>query len=307
MSLIVTANQLTKTFGVKKAVNAIDLKIEKGPPVGLVGPNGAGKTTLFSLIAGFLRPSSGSVTIFGHSPTASQVKGRLAILPQDASFVKGISIIANISFLCKLQGFTGKAAMVEAERVLELVNMSEHRNQHVERLSHGMYKRVAIAQAFIGTPELVLLDEPTAGLDPPSAKKIHNLIRANTDRTSFIISSHNLNEIEDICSSVIIIKDGAIVSHDALSNLVSRSNVLRLRLETEPSETLIQTFKQHADINEVKNGRAGENVLILYYAERENLIIETEVLQILNQLGLSYLELKRGEALDDKVSDFLEK
>jgi len=307
MSIIVSANQLTKTFGVKKAVNAVDLKIEKGPPVGLVGPNGAGKTTLFSLIAGFLTPTNGSVSIFNLSPTHPKVKGRLAILPQDASFVKSISIIANLSFLCKLHGFEGKAATIEAERVLDLVNMREHQNQHVERLSHGMYKRVAIAQAFIGTPELILLDEPTAGLDPPSATKIHNLIRANTEQTCFIISSHNLNEIENICSSVIIIKDGAIVSHDDLSNLVSRSNVLRLRLESEPSKALIQTFEQHADINQVKSGRPGENVLILYYSEREDLIIETEVLQILNKLSLSYLELKRGEALGDKVSDFLDK
>ena len=232
---IIKTEGLGRDFGRTRALAKIDLTLEAGAPIGLVGPNGAGKTTFFSVLCGFLRPTRGTVEVLGRPPLHRDVHGRVAILPQDAAFVRGVPVLSQLAMLAELQGFSAKAARAEAARVLQLVLLADAAKKSPEMLSHGMLKRIAIAQAFLGAPEVVLLDEPTAGLDPATASEMKNLIRSLDKERTFVISSHNLQDIEELCGSVVILDRGKIVEHRKVSELVGRTSCLTFRLESDPA------------------------------------------------------------------------
>ena len=236
---IVKTEGLGRDFGGTRALDSIDLTLEAGAPIGLVGPNGAGKTTFFSVLCGFLRPTRGTVEVLGRPPLHRDLHGRVAILPQDAAFVKGVPVQSQLAMLAELQGFSAAAARAEAARVLQLVLLADAAKKTPETLSHGMLKRIAIAQAFLGAPELVLLDEPTAGLDPATASEMKNLIRSLDKERTFIVSSHNLQDIEELCGSVVILDRGKIVEHRKVSELVGRTSCLTFRLEADPPEAIV--------------------------------------------------------------------
>ena len=163
MSLIV-ANGLSKRYGGTTALDQITLTLEPGAPVALIGPNGAGKTTFLSLLCGFIRPSAGTVQILGKKPGSSSLSGRLAALPQDAVLDPRLGIGRQLRFLSELQGMTRRDARVDVERVLQAVDLADVVHKKPTELSHGMRKRVSIAQTLLGSPSVVLLDEPTAGI-----------------------------------------------------------------------------------------------------------------------------------------------
>ena len=139
--------------------------------------------------------------------------------------MKGVPVQSQLAMLAELQGFSAAAARAEAARVLRLVLLADAAKKTPETLSHGMLKRIAIAQAFLGAPELVLLDEPTAGLDPATASEMKNLIRSLDKERTFIVSSHNLQDIEELCGSVVILDRGKIVEHRRVAELVGRTSM----------------------------------------------------------------------------------
>ena len=213
---IVRCTGLTKRYGRTRALVGLDLTLEPGAPIALVGPNGAGKTTLLSLLAGFARPSGGEVRVLGERPGAAALVGRLGALPQDARFDPRLGIGRQLALLAALQGLDRRAARAEVARVLEVVGLGDVARQRPTTLSHGMRKRVALAQSLLGEPELVLLDEPTAGIDPENARAIRELIARRDARTTFLVSSHNLDELERMCGSVVQLERGALVRHESL-------------------------------------------------------------------------------------------
>ena len=156
---IIQCHNLSHFYAGKAALSNVNFEVSAGEPIGLVGPNGAGKTTLLSILNGFLRPTTGTITIFGHTPGTSELAGKVSALPQDARFDPAFSILEQLSFYARLQGFSTKEANIEATRVLDAVALKDTLNEKPVTLSHGMGKRVAIAQALIGNPELILLDK----------------------------------------------------------------------------------------------------------------------------------------------------
>jgi ABC-2 type transport system ATP-binding protein len=211
--MLLRTRSLAKHFGSTRAIDALDLELEPGAPIALIGPNGAGKTTLLSLLCGYIIPTAGTIEILGKAPGAAALHGLVAALPQDAQLDPKLSVGKQLRFFARLQGFESRDAMVEVQRVLELVQLSDNISSKPQELSHGMRKRVAIAQMLMGSPELALLDEPTAGLDPPNVRIIRDLITANAAKTTFIVSSHNLDELEKICASVVFLSDGKLQNH----------------------------------------------------------------------------------------------
>ncbi len=163
-SPIIQCQRLTHVYSGKVALSDINFELEAGEPIGLVGPNGAGKTTFLSILSGFLHPTSGTVRLFGHPPGATKLIGKVSALPQDARLDPSFTIIGQLVFYARLQDLNKQQANFEASRVLETVKLKEAAQEKPLTLSHGMAKRVAIAQALIGKPDLILLDEPTADL-----------------------------------------------------------------------------------------------------------------------------------------------
>ena len=300
---VISTHNLAKHFGPTKALDGVDLTVLKGTTTGLVGPNGAGKTTLFSLLCGFLQPTAGDIKILGHKPDSPQIRSRISILPQDASLLKSLPVGKQLAMLAELQGMDKKSAHNEAIRVMKLVNLYESFNQLPERLSHGMLKRVAIAQALMGSPEIIMLDEPTAGLDPNTSDAIKAVIRQLGKSCTIIISSHNLEVIEDLCEKIIILRKGKLHSHEMVADLTARTKALTFKLDTDPDENVTAIFKDLALVTEVKLGQSGQHRMVVYFKEDENSMAEIEIIKCMAMAGVTYREMVRGERLQDTVSD----
>lgn len=294
---------LCKHFGPVRALDGVDLDIAAGPPTGLVGPNGAGKTTLFSVMCGFLRPTSGAVSLFGVPPLSEALHGRIAILPQDAALARGIPVLKQLVFFAELQGFSRHAARLEADRVLGLVNLRDAANRAPEQLSHGMMKRAAIAQAFIGAPELVLLDEPLSGLDPNTAGPIRELIRAGGDERKFVISSHNLGDIEDLCRDVVILKQGRVTVHQPIGELVARSTALTFSLEMAAPAGAEAAMLAVAGVTGAEVLGEDRRRLRVRFESASEVDAQARILAALQAAGMTFRDMSRGESLEQKVRE----
>jgi len=297
---------VSKLYGQTRALDGIDVEIKAGVPTGLVGPNGAGKTTLFSVLCGFLRQTAGTVRIMGHPPLAQQLHGKISILPQDAALTKGISIVKHLIFLAELQGYQRRAARHQAEEALSLVRLKESANKPPEALSHGMLKRVAIAQTLIGKPELVLLDEPTAGLDPNTAAPIRELVRTRGEHCKFIVSSHNLKDIEDMCGDLVILKQGKVTSHEKVRDMLQRSRSLSFRLENPAPNNAEDLFTSVAEVNQVQVSGADRRQLSVHFDSASETEAQVKILQCMQSAGVIFVDMTRGESLESKVRKITE-
>ncbi len=225
---------ITKDFDKFRAVDAVSFEVPERSTFGLLGPNGAGKTTLFSLVANFLRATSGSVRVDGIDVrNVGEMRGRLSILPQDAQFQANIPILEQLIFLASLGDRTRHEAEKEANKALALVGLEDKAKRGARVLSHGMSKRLGIAQAFLGNPKVILLDEPTAGLDPKSAQGIRDLIKEHRTSGTLVISSHDLGEIQRMCDRVAILKLGKLVECAEVSHLTKSHGTVRMSFTRE--------------------------------------------------------------------------
>ena len=203
---------VSKRFGRVTALDSVSFTVPQRSITGLLGPNGAGKTTLFSVIAGFLKSDGGWAEVLGVDVRrGAQLQGRLSIFPQDAHFQRNVPILEQLVFFRRLGGRSREEALDEVMATLGMVGLETVAKRRVGTLSHGMVKRLGIAQAFLGHPEVILLDEPTAGLDPANARQIRELITTLQERATIIVSSHNLAEIQELCDHVVILDHGKLV------------------------------------------------------------------------------------------------
>lgn len=226
---------ISKHFGDVRAVNDISFQIPEGSVFGLIGPNGAGKTTTFSMMAGYLTPTRGDIFVLDHRPEATDMlKGKLGVLPQDALLPPGEEVGEFLVYLARLQGIDTTSAEKTARDVLAEVDGAAWWSMKCRALSHGMAKRVGIAQAFLGDPRVVLLDEPTAGLDPRVAYQIRQLIKARKGRCTLVISSHNLQELEEVCDHAAILDRGQLVVSGTMTELTASAEEVRFELAHGP-------------------------------------------------------------------------
>ncbi len=226
---------VTKQFGQVTAVNEVSFSVPDGSVYGLIGPNGAGKTTTFSMLAGYLRPTAGEIYILDHTPDAVEsLKGKVGVLPQDALLPAAETVGAFLVYLGRLQGMQKDKAEVEAKKVLAEVEGADWWSKRCGTLSHGMAKRVGLAQALLGDPRVVLLDEPTAGLDPRVAWEVRQIVKSRKGRCTLIISSHNLQELEAICDHAAILDRGVVVASGSMAELTASSHEVRFLLARGP-------------------------------------------------------------------------
>ena len=294
MSLIV-ANGLSKRYGSTTALDQITLTLEPGAPVALIGPNGAGKTTFLSLLCGFIRPSAGTVQILGKKPGSSSLSGRLAALPQDAVLDPRLGIGRQLRFLSELQGMTRREARIDVERVLQAVDLADVVHKKPTELSHGMRKRVSIAQTLLGSPSIVLLDEPTAGIDPPNAKMIRDVVRRESGEITFIVSSHNLDELERLCESVVYLEKGKLLSHGSLTDDTT-NGILTLRLLGAEESDFLSACIMLPTVMDVSRLAQGDYLLKV----SDDMLASQAVLELLQQRGWKYRQLSRGRTLEER-------
>ncbi len=295
MSIIESSN-LSKHYGSTKALDSLDLKIEAGEPVALVGPNGAGKTTFLSLICGFIRSSGGAVNVLGHTPGSQALSGRMSALPQDARFDPALSVGRQLTFYAQLQGMSSGAARREVARVLDVVKLPEVINDKSESLSHGMRKRVALAQALLGSPELILLDEPTAGIDPPNVKIIRDLIREQASNATFIISSHNLDELEKLCTSVVYLEKGKLV-HMGPIDASDDVDYLTIRMQSVDEQLFVEACLALPGVVKVQRQTQGDYLIEC----NEDGAVDQSLLAMLAARGWSYRHLAKGRSLEERL------
>ncbi len=301
MSLI-QCQGLNKKFAEKTVLHELSFDLPSGQPIALVGPNGAGKTTLFSILCGYIRPTSGSVEILGQTPGSSALFGRVSALPQDAQLDPRFSICRQLMLYAQLQGFNRRNAKIEAERVLSLMQLSDVLHQKPAALSHGMRKRVTIAQALIGSPELVLLDEPTAGLDPVNARNIRDLVNEHSDNTTFIISSHNLSELEELCDTVLHLNNGRLKQQVDLTGTQETPNplsYLTVQMDNCPADAFIRRISDIPGVETVET-RQKNHFLISYYLINTS-PLDQALLQCIKDSQWDYRQLIKGKTLEEQL------
>ncbi len=202
--VILEVQNLSKRFGRKLALDTLSFQLQKGEVLGIIGPNGAGKTTFFNILLGLISASSGTCKIFGQE-NIEKVKRRIGVSLEDYGFYPYLSGWDNLKITANNKG-AGRAEMEEA---LELVEMFQHRNTPVQKYSFGMTKRLSIACALLGKPELLVLDEPTNGLDPLGIRKMRNLVhQLAAGGVSIIIANHLLGEVEKVCDRILLLQEG---------------------------------------------------------------------------------------------------
>ncbi|MBL1141282.1 MAG: ABC transporter ATP-binding protein [Proteobacteria bacterium] len=302
MAQHIQCKSLTKSFKSLKALNSFDLELSISQPTGIVGPNGAGKSTLFSILCGFIKPSSGEVLVMNAAPDSSINKGKLSLLPQDTAMFKGIDVFSQLKHYARLQGLNKHAAIKEVEHVLSLVQGSSFSKQYPETLSFGQRKRVMLAQSLIGKPELILMDEPTSGLDPVAATEVRNLLRQLGNEYSVIISSHNLTEIEDICSDIVIMDKGKLITHSSLSELTRSNQCFSLGLENVSKVHLSEILGEINGISRIENDTNDMKSWLVYFAGDSAESIQIKILSALGEHKIAVSELKKGKALADEIS-----
>ena len=233
---IVTRN-LVKRRGRHLALDGFTLTVPRGSVMGLVGANGAGKTTWMMTVAGFLRPDAGEIDVLGGGPFDAAVHGgRFAILPQDSELPSEVSGAGALYRFARLQGLSPDAARRSAEGALAAVNLGDRAKAQVRTLSHGMRKRAMVAQCFVGKPEVVLLDEPLNGLDPIEADRLRRFILAHRGRMTIVVSSHNLKDIERLCTHVAFVEKGRVVRVDTLTSITHGADRIAYMVTAEPAD-----------------------------------------------------------------------
>lgn len=243
--IVVSVRGLTKIFKdfwnrpKARAVNDVTFEVRRGEVFGLLGPNGSGKSTTVKLILGLLRPTRGFIEVFGHSPRHVATKSRIGYLPEESYLYRYLNSRETLDFFGNLFELPAPERRKRAEQLLDMVGLKQERHRVVGEFSKGMQRRIGLAQALINDPDLVILDEPTAGLDPIGCREVKDLILALARRgKTIILSSHLLADVEDVCDRVVIYYGGRIQAMGTLKELLTEPDTLRITLPVLPRPTL---------------------------------------------------------------------
>jgi ABC-2 type transport system ATP-binding protein len=224
---MIKIDNLVKAFGPKRAVDGISFAVERGEVLGFLGPNGAGKSTTMRIVTGFMPPSSGSVAVGGFDVVESPLEAKRLIgyLPENAASYPDMTVRAFLDFVAELRGLSGEARRKAVHRVVELCFLDSVLNQSIETLSKGYKHRTCLAQALIHDPQVLIMDEPTDGLDPNQKHEVRNLIRELGANKAIIFSTHILEEVDAACTRALIIDRGRIVANGTPHELRAMSEL----------------------------------------------------------------------------------
>jgi lipooligosaccharide transport system ATP-binding protein len=256
-SHILEAHQLVKRFGDFEAVKGIDVTIDRGESFGFLGPNGAGKTSTMRMISAVSQPTGGTISIFGLDPRTDgpEIRSRLGVVPQEDSLELELSVRHNLEMFGRYFDLPRRIVRERATELLEFTQLTERANDKVDNLSGGMKRRLTIARGLINRPEILILDEPTTGLDPQARHLLWDrLYRLKREGVTLIITTHYMDEAEQLCDRLVVMDQGSIVAEGAPRTLIeqfSTREVVELRFMTDDHEEYFEKLSPFAERLEV--------------------------------------------------------
>jgi ABC-2 type transport system ATP-binding protein len=287
---LIDANNLKKSFGDFVAVDNIDLSVNRGEVVGFLGPNGAGKSTTMKMLTGFLEPDSGDILINNidlksHPLDAKQFIG---YLPEGAPSYSDMEVSEFLSFVGKMRGINNKNILKSRlDDMANQINLKDVWNRPIETLSKGFKRRVGIAQALIHDPDILILDEPTDGLDPNQKHEMRNLIKTISKNKAIVISTHILEEVEAVCSRAVIIANGKLLANEKPVNLgknLKKKSVFSILLSNKINNTTLKEIKANLDYKNVEIEYVGNSSSkILMEVDEESLDLNKIIAQLKKQ------------------------
>jgi ABC-2 type transport system ATP-binding protein len=288
MQDLVVVDRLVKRYGPRFAVRDVSFAIEEGEVIGLLGPNGSGKSTILRVLAGYLPPSAGNVRIAGIDVAADSLaaRRRVGYVPEDAPLYDGLRVVEFLRFMAAIKGVGGRAARSAVNMAAERLELGPVLGMPIGKLSRGYRQRVAIAQALVNDPPLLILDEPTNALDAYQVIAVRALIRSLAGRRTVLVASHVLTEIERVASRVMILLDGRLLTTDAMRE-AGHARQLRLRLGgREP--TVLGAVRQISGVISAVPTDAAESYLVEIAPER---LTAADLARAVVSLGLALSEL----------------
>ena len=295
---MIRASGLTKEFGIRRAIDNLTFQAEQGEIVGFLGPNGAGKTTTMRILSGYMPPTEGEATVAGYDIISEsiEVRRRVGYLPETVPLYPDMTVFDYLKFMADLRHLPNAEDRVDD--TLEMVGMEERADGYIGNLSKGMRQRIGLAQALLHKPEVLILDEPTIGLDPGQVVEVRNVIREIGKERTVLLSTHILSEAQQLCDRVLIINKGRIVAEDTPANLQAsligaERGMLRVRGE---ADDLMDRLSKIKGINNVQSKEEG--VLEFQFAPGQD--VRAEVARATINAGYDLLEMRPiGMSLED--------
>ena len=307
---LIEAKNLKKSFGDFVAVDNINLTVERGEVVGFLGPNGAGKSTTMKMLTGFLEPDGGEIFIEGIDLKSKPLEAKKSIgyLPEGAPSYSDMEVSEFLSFVGKMRGLNNNGSLnTRLSDMAEQINLKEVWHKPIETLSKGFKRRVGIAQALIHDPDILILDEPTDGLDPNQKYEMRDLIKKISTNKAIVISTHILEEVEAVCSRTVIIANGQLLANETPDNLgkqFNKKNMFSLKVASKLNNTQIKDIKSSLNYKKVtvKNLNITDT-LILIEDEMENINLN----KIMTQLKKYKLDINEANFVKPSLDDIFRK
>ena len=292
---LINATNLKKSFDQFIAVDNIDLSVSRGEVVGFLGPNGAGKSTTMKMLTGFLEPDNGEIFINNINLKSDPLKAKeyIGYLPEGAPSYSDMIVADFLSFIGKMRGLNDNSLSNRLEEMANQINLKEMWNRPIETLSKGFKRRVGIAQALIHDPDILILDEPTDGLDPNQKHEMRNLIKRISTNKAIVISTHILEEVEAVCSRAVIIANGKLLANDTPKNLENKflnKNTLSIKVSNKINNVVSKDIKSLIKYDDVKIQKTDMSTHTILISDNKKVPNLNTVLKQINKLKLDVIE-----------------
>ncbi len=293
---MIELKNVTKKYGKSTAIDNMSFKIEKGEIVGFLGQNGAGKTTTMKLITGLIDPTEGNIYI-NNEKISSKSKKMIGYMPENTPLYQELTVREFIDYIAELKCLKKEERKKEVEKLIKDLGLESVENKLIKNISRGYKQRVSLAGALVGNPEILILDEPTVGLDPKQVVEIRNLIKSLRKSHTVLLSSHILSEVTQMCQKVIIIDKGKIVAIDTPKNLEDKINKNSIIVDIEDPNNNINDIKNDIpEINDIKFKKDVDNKTKQYEIfVKEEFDIRKKLFEILPKHNITVVELKTSE------------
>lgn len=294
---MIEVNELTRYYGPKKAISNVSFNVKKGEILGLLGPNAAGKTTTMRILTCFMPPTSGSAKVGGYDifNQSMDIKNITGYLPENPPIYSDLVVKDYLNFVAQIKGVEKHDISKEVDTAIEKASIGDVQNRVIGKLSKGFKQRVGLAQSLLKNPQVVILDEPTVGLDPKQIIEIRELIKNLKGEHTVILSSHILPEVEQTCERVVIISDGAVVAEDTPANLTSRMKGSdRVLIEVEGDEKIVQdVFNSFPEVTSVDTKAIDNGIINVTVESKKDLRKEYANALIKKKLGLLEMHMDK--------------